>query len=111
MTTTTPDYGPITALVTGANRGLGKRFAADLVARGAEVYAAARRPETVDIPGVAPIALDITDPESVRRAAQIASDVNIVVNNAGVSTQSTCWRVRWTTSDWRWKPITSARCR
>lgn len=89
MTTpTTPNNGSITALVTGANRGLGRRFAADLVSRGAKVYAAARRPETVDIPGVVPVQLDITDPESVRRAAQIASDVNVVVNNAGVSTHS-----------------------
>ena len=78
----------LTALVTGANRGLGKRFAADLVARGAKVYAAARRPETVDIPGVTPLQLDITDPESIRRATEIATDVNLVVNNAGVSTQS-----------------------
>ena len=88
MTAITPNNGEITALVTGANRGLGKRFAAELVARGAKVYAAARRPETVDVPGVIPVALDITDPESVRRAAEIASDVNVVVNNAGVSTQS-----------------------
>ena len=42
----------ITALVTGANRGLGKHFAAQLVERGAKVYAAARRPETIDLPGV-----------------------------------------------------------
>ena len=87
MTTVSTD-GNLIALVTGANRGLGKRFAADLVARGAKVYAAARRPETVDIPGVITVQLDITDPESVRRAAEIASDVNVVVNNAGVSTQS-----------------------
>ncbi|MDF2822998.1 MAG: short-chain dehydrogenase/reductase [Mycobacterium sp.] len=79
----------ITALVTGANRGLGRRFALDLVARGATVYAAARRPETIDIPGVVPIQLDITDPDSIRRAAQIATDVNVVVNNAGVSTRAT----------------------
>jgi len=78
----------ITALVTGANRGLGKRLAAELVERGAKVYAAARRPETVDLPGVVPIQLDITDPESVRRAAQAAPDVNVLVNNAGVSTRS-----------------------
>jgi NAD(P)-dependent dehydrogenase (short-subunit alcohol dehydrogenase family) len=78
----------IVALVTGANRGLGKRFATELSARGAKVYAAARRPETIDIPGVVPVALDITDPESVRRAAEIASDVNVLVNNAGVSTES-----------------------
>lgn len=78
----------ITALVTGANRGLGRRIAADLVARGAKVYAAARRPETVDLPGVVPIQLDITDPESVLRAAEIATDVTVLVNNAGVSTQA-----------------------
>lgn len=77
-----------TALVTGANRGLGRRFAEALVARGAKVYAAARRPETVDIPGAVPIQLDITDPESVRRAAEQATDVTVVINNAGVSTRS-----------------------
>ena len=103
--------GQITALVTGANRGLGKRFAEELVARGAKVYGGARRPETVDAPGVMPVQLDITDPESIRRAAQVASDVNVVVNNAGVSTGRTCWRGPWTTSGWRWKPTTSAPCR
>ena len=79
----------ITALVTGANRGLGKRFAAQLVERGAKVYAAARRPETIDLPGVVPIQLDITDPDSVARAASLAGDVNVLINNAGVSTRST----------------------
>lgn len=83
--THTPQY---TALVTGANRGLGRQFAAQLAARGAKVYAGARRPETVDLPGVIPIQLDITDPESVRRAAEQAADVNVVINNAGVSTQA-----------------------
>jgi NAD(P)-dependent dehydrogenase (short-subunit alcohol dehydrogenase family) len=78
----------ITALVTGANRGLGRQFATELVARGAKVYAAARRPETIDVPGVVPIQLDITDPASVRAAAAIAGDVTVLVNNAGVSTQA-----------------------
>ena len=78
----------ITALVTGANRGLGRQLAAELVSRGATVYAAARRPETVDLPGVVPIRLDITDPASVRAAAVIADDVTVLVNNAGVSTQA-----------------------
>jgi NAD(P)-dependent dehydrogenase (short-subunit alcohol dehydrogenase family) len=78
----------VIALVTGANRGLGRQFAAELVARDAKVYGAARRPETVDLPGVTPIQLDITDAESVRRAAELASDVNVVVNNAGVSTRA-----------------------
>lgn len=79
----------VVALVTGANRGLGRQFATELAARGAKVYAAARRPETIDIPGVVPIQLDITDPESVRRAAEQADDVNVVINNAGVSTRAT----------------------
>jgi NAD(P)-dependent dehydrogenase (short-subunit alcohol dehydrogenase family) len=78
----------ITALVTGANRGLGKRFATQLVERGAKVYAAARRPETIDIPGVIPVQLDITDPESVARAASLAGDVNVLINNAGVATNA-----------------------
>src|SRR6476620_860459 len=83
---TTMSTEQITALVTGANRGLGRRFAAQLVERGAKVYAAARRPETIDVPGVVPVQLDITDPESVARAASVAGDVNVLINNAGVST-------------------------
>lgn len=78
----------ITVLVTGANRGLGRRIAEEFVARGAKVYAGARRPDTVDYAGVIPIQLDITDPESVRRAAEIASDVTVLVNNAGISTRA-----------------------
>jgi len=86
MTNTTADNDQVTAFVTGANRGLGRRIAAELLAHGATVYAAARRPETIDLPGVVPVRLDITDPESVRRAAALASDVTVLVNNAGVST-------------------------
>src|ERR1700752_2681751 len=78
----------ITAFVTGANRGLGKQFAAQLVERGAKVYAAARPPETIDLPGVIPVQLDITDPESVARAASLAGDVNVLINNAGVATNA-----------------------
>ena len=47
-----------TALVTGANRGLGRQLAAELRDRGARVYAAARDPQAVDLAGVTPIALD-----------------------------------------------------
>ncbi|KMO82067.1 SDR family oxidoreductase [Mycolicibacterium obuense] len=78
----------ITALVTGANRGLGRRFAEQLLERGATVYAAARNPDSVDLPGAIPLQLDITDPESVRRAAETASDVNVLINNAGVYTEA-----------------------
>jgi NAD(P)-dependent dehydrogenase (short-subunit alcohol dehydrogenase family) len=75
------------ALVTGANRGLGRAFAERLLERGArKVYATARRPETVDLPGVEVLALDVTDPESVRAAAAAAPDVSLLVNNAGITT-------------------------
>ncbi|MER5585176.1 SDR family oxidoreductase [Streptomyces asoensis] len=73
-------------VVTGANRGLGRHLAAQLVERGAKVYAAARRPETVDLPGVTPLRLDVTDEESVRAAARVASDTTLLINNAGIST-------------------------
>jgi NAD(P)-dependent dehydrogenase (short-subunit alcohol dehydrogenase family) len=76
-------------VVTGANRGLGRQFAAALLERGAaKVYAAARNPEAVDLPGVVPLALDITDPASVAAAAAIASDATLLINNAGSSTQA-----------------------
>ena len=82
------DINGKTALVTGANRGLGRHLAAQLRDRGATVYAAARHPATVDLPGVTPVALDITDPASVAAAAAATRGVAILVNNAGSSTGS-----------------------
>ena len=77
------------ALVTGANRGLGRHFAAQLLDRGAaKVYAAARNPSAVDLPGAVPVRLDITDPASVAEAAAAAPDVTLLINNAGISTSS-----------------------
>jgi NAD(P)-dependent dehydrogenase (short-subunit alcohol dehydrogenase family) len=82
------DLNNAVAVVTGANRGLGRHVAEQLLARGAKVYAAARRPETVDLPGAVPLRLDITDPESVLAAARTASDATVLVNNAGISTHT-----------------------
>src|SRR3954468_13858118 len=79
-------YGT-TALVTGANRGIGRHFAQQLLDRGAaKVYAAARDPRTIDLEGVTALALDITDPAQVAAVAQAAPDVRLLINNAGVST-------------------------
>ena len=75
-----------TALVTGANRGLGRQFAEQLLGRGAKVYATARNPERIDVPGVKTLQLDITDVASVAAAAAAAPDVNLIINNAGVMT-------------------------
>jgi NAD(P)-dependent dehydrogenase (short-subunit alcohol dehydrogenase family) len=73
------------ALVTGANRGLGLAFAKALLARGAKkVYAAARDPKSVTLPGVIPIRLDVTDEASVARLAEL-EDITVLINNAGVS--------------------------
>lgn len=75
------------ALVTGANRGLGRAFAQRLLEGGADrVYAAARRPEAVDLPGVEPLPLDVTDAGQISAAAERAADVTLLINNAGVST-------------------------
>jgi NAD(P)-dependent dehydrogenase (short-subunit alcohol dehydrogenase family) len=74
------------AFVTGANRGLGRHFAEQLVARGAaKVYAAARRPETITLQNVVPVRIDITDVESVAAAADVASDTTLLINNAGIA--------------------------
>lgn len=71
--------------VTGANRGLGRAFAAAALAAGArKVYAAARDPASVDLPGVVPVALDVTDAAQVQAAAERAGDVTLVINNAGI---------------------------
>lgn len=77
------------ALVTGANRGIGRQFVLELLDRGAaKVYATARRPETLDFNDarVVPLRLDLLDHASVVAAAQAAQDVTILVNNAGIST-------------------------
>ncbi|WP_426737736.1 SDR family oxidoreductase [Plantibacter sp. 2H11-2] len=82
------DIAGSVALVTGSNRGIGRRFVVQLLERGAsKVYATARRPELVDIPGVEVLQLDITDQASVAAAAEIATDVTLLVNNAGIATQ------------------------
>jgi NAD(P)-dependent dehydrogenase (short-subunit alcohol dehydrogenase family) len=73
-------------LVTGANRGIGLAFARQALARGAhKVYAGARDPASVQLPGVVPVRLDVTDPAQVAAAAAQCADTTLVVNNAGIA--------------------------
>jgi NAD(P)-dependent dehydrogenase (short-subunit alcohol dehydrogenase family) len=73
------------AFVTGANRGLGLAFVQELIATGArKVYAAARDPKSITLAGASPVSLDVTKPESVAAAARAFTDVNLLINNAGV---------------------------
>ncbi len=73
-------------LVTGANRGIGQAFARELLARGArKVYAGARDPASVSLPGVQALRLDVNSAADVAAAAAQAPDVTLVVNNAGIA--------------------------
>ncbi|NDL64095.1 SDR family oxidoreductase [Acerihabitans arboris] len=78
-----------TALVTGANRGLGKAYAEALLGAGAaKVYAAARDPAAITDGRLTPVKLDVTSPADVAAAARRCADVDILVNNAGILLQS-----------------------
>lgn len=71
--------------ITGANRGLGLEFARQCLALGAaKVYAAARNIDTITLPGVIPVRLDVTDAAQVAAAVAACGDVTVVINNAGI---------------------------
>jgi short-subunit dehydrogenase len=79
-----------TALVTGANGGIGRAFVAELVKRAAgKIYVAAR--DTASLRDLlrdgdrrlVPLPLDVTDPDQVAAAASVANDVTFLINNAG----------------------------
>lgn len=84
-----PALDDAVVLVTGANGGIGTQFVHQALARGAtKVYATARTPRTWDDERIVPLALDVTDPASIRAAVEAAPDVTVLVNNAGVSAAS-----------------------
>jgi len=80
-----------TVLVTGANRGIGKTIVETFVEQGAaKIYAAVRNLESatplVQAHGdkVVPIQIDLGNPDTITQAAKQATDVDVVINNAGI---------------------------
>ena len=101
-----------TALVTGASSGLGAHFATVLAAAGAKVAVAARRTDRLetlaariraDGGAAAPIALDVTDANSITAAFDAAErtlgPVSILINNAGIPSHSPFLKI--SSKEWR----------
>jgi peptide/nickel transport system ATP-binding protein len=82
------------ALVTGANRGIGRAFVEGLIAAGArKVYATARDPAKLPVLAggatqLVPLRLDVTKPGDIAAAATAARDVTLLINNAGINTKN-----------------------
>jgi NAD(P)-dependent dehydrogenase (short-subunit alcohol dehydrogenase family) len=75
-----------TVFITGANRGLGQSFVRAAQALGAKkIYAAARDPSSVTLPGVVPVKLDVTSGRDTATLATSYPDVTVLINNAGIA--------------------------
>jgi NAD(P)-dependent dehydrogenase (short-subunit alcohol dehydrogenase family) len=77
-------------LITGSSQGIGRAAAIELAARGHDVVATARRPETLaDLPVVERLALDVTDQASVDAAIARAGEIDVLISNAGATVRGT----------------------
>src|SRR5215210_1559490 len=81
-----------TVLITGCSSGIGQATAEHLAKGGYDVYATARKPDSIDglrAAGCRTLALDVTDEDSMRAAVaeveQAGGTVDALVNNAGYS--------------------------
>jgi 3-oxoacyl-[acyl-carrier protein] reductase len=102
-----PDFASLagkTALVTGASKGIGRAIAAELAAAGASVVVGYRSGQeeaealAAEIGGRA-IQADVSDPEEAKRLVEEAGDVDVLVNNAGVTRDGLLARMP--DDDWR----------
>ena len=80
-------------LITGANRGLGLEFVRQLLARGERVTATCREPgkakelAALACDRLAVLPLDVTDPAQIALLAKQVSEVDVLINNAGVAAE------------------------
>jgi NAD(P)-dependent dehydrogenase (short-subunit alcohol dehydrogenase family) len=76
-----------TVLITGATGAIAQALIAALTARGAKkIYLAARNISTLEASNhLVPLKMDVTSDEDVRYAAAVATDVTLLINNAGVN--------------------------
>jgi NAD(P)-dependent dehydrogenase (short-subunit alcohol dehydrogenase family) len=76
-------------LITGANRGLGHEAARRLIEAGHDVWIGARDPErgraAAEELGARFVELDVTDDASVAAAAETVGELDVLINNAGIS--------------------------
>jgi short-subunit dehydrogenase len=76
-----------TVLITGATGAIATALIAALMARGAKkIYAAARNPSAlVASASLVPLKMDVNNDDEVNKAAAVATDVTLLINNAGVN--------------------------
>lgn len=93
------DIEHCTALVTGANRGIGAAFVRALLEAGADkVYAACRDIDAPDLEfdrddaRIERVALDVTDEARIAELAATIGDLQLLINNAGLFAGTTLLR-------------------